>query len=245
MLGSLADSGARSRRQPGHPDRRADRRPAGRQRPPLRPRQGRSAGGALPGHADLALGDRHRRRAVDRLLAASRDAGQGELGSACRSSRSPSRIALLTYQRHVIRQTGSLAIKTDNVHYESDLLLNSSVIAALVLDQYAGHRRCRRAVRAADRRMAAVRRLAVIEPRHRPADGPRMARGRRARFLAARTRTSRTGGLHDLRTRTSGKHDFVQFHVWVPSDWTVAGGSRAHGQRSRKNCRRASRRPKS
>ena len=28
-------------------------------------------------------------------------------------------------------------------------------------------------------------------------------------------------GLHDLRTRTSGTHHFVQFHVWVPADWTV------------------------
>ena len=29
-------------------------------------------------------------------------------------------------------------------------------------------------------------------------------------------------GLHDLRTRHSGAHRFVQFHVWVPADWTVA-----------------------
>jgi len=27
--------------------------------------------------------------------------------------------------------------------------------------------------------------------------------------------------LHDLRTRTSGTHNFAQFHVWVPGDWTV------------------------
>ena len=38
----------------------------------------------------------------------------------------------------MIRRTGSVAIRTDNVHYQSDLLLNLSVIAALVLDQYVG-----------------------------------------------------------------------------------------------------------
>ena len=59
----------------------------------------------------------------------------------------------------------------------SDLLLNLSVIAALVLDQYAGLRRRRPVVRPADRRVAAVRRLERIEPCGRPADGPRMARG--------------------------------------------------------------------
>ena len=46
--------------------------------------------------------------------------------------------ALLAWQRHVIRKTGSVAIRTDNVHYKSDLALNLAVIAALVLDQYLG-----------------------------------------------------------------------------------------------------------
>ena len=46
--------------------------------------------------------------------------------------------ALITYQRYVVRRTGSVAISTDRLHYASDLLLNASVIAALVLDQYAG-----------------------------------------------------------------------------------------------------------
>ena len=49
-------------------------------------------------------------------------------------------LALLAYQRHVIRQTGSVAIMADKVHYQSDLLVNVAVIVALVLDQYAGVR---------------------------------------------------------------------------------------------------------
>ena len=44
-------------------------------------------------------------------------------------------LVLLWYQRRVIARTGSVAIKTDNVHYKSDLMLNGSVIVALVLDQ--------------------------------------------------------------------------------------------------------------
>jgi ferrous-iron efflux pump FieF len=49
-------------------------------------------------------------------------------------------MGLLAYQRSVIRQTGSVAIVADNVHYQSDVLLNGSVIIALVLDQYLGWR---------------------------------------------------------------------------------------------------------
>ncbi len=46
--------------------------------------------------------------------------------------------ALLSWQRFVMNRTRSLAIQTDHLHYKSDLLLNLAVIAALVLDQYAG-----------------------------------------------------------------------------------------------------------
>src|SRR5206468_5590951 len=42
---------------------------------------------------------------------------------------------LLWYQRRVIERTGSVAIKTDNVHYKSDLMLNGAVIVALLLEQ--------------------------------------------------------------------------------------------------------------
>ena len=40
--------------------------------------------------------------------------------------------ALLAFQRYVLARTGSLAIHADHVHYQSDLLLNVAVIAALV-----------------------------------------------------------------------------------------------------------------
>ena len=45
---------------------------------------------------------------------------------------------LIAYQKHVVAKTGSLAIGTDSLHYQSDFVLNLSVIAALALDQYAG-----------------------------------------------------------------------------------------------------------
>src|SRR4029077_4361405 len=42
-------------------------------------------------------------------------------------------IRLLLFQRHVVRRTGSIAITADELHYRSDVVLNVSVIAALVL----------------------------------------------------------------------------------------------------------------
>src|SRR5947207_15164774 len=44
-------------------------------------------------------------------------------------------LGLVTYQRHAVRQTGSLAIGADELHYRSDLILNGSVILTLLLGQ--------------------------------------------------------------------------------------------------------------
>src|SRR6516164_467880 len=44
-------------------------------------------------------------------------------------------IGLVSYQRYVVRRTRSIAISADELHYRSDVVLNSSVIAALVLSK--------------------------------------------------------------------------------------------------------------
>lgn len=43
---------------------------------------------------------------------------------------------LLAFQTHVIRRTGSTAIRADSLHYRSDLLLNASILVALLLARY-------------------------------------------------------------------------------------------------------------
>ena len=42
-------------------------------------------------------------------------------------------VGLVAFQRHVIRRTGSVAIKADALHYLSDLFVNSAVIVSLLL----------------------------------------------------------------------------------------------------------------
>ena len=129
--------------------------------------------------------------------------------------------ALITYQRHVVTRTGSLAIGTDRLHYSSDLLLNGSVVVALAMDQYAG-------LVGADALFgllialwllwgawsASSNALDQLMDREWPDD-------LRERFLAATKEYPELAGLHDFRTRSSGTHYFAQFHVWVPADWTV------------------------
>ena len=130
-------------------------------------------------------------------------------------------LLLIVYQRHVVARTGSVAIATDRVHYQSDLLLNGSVIAALVLDQYAG-------LVGSDAvfglLIAAWLLVGAWRSSSRAIDqlmDREWPEAERAAFLTAAAEYPELAGLHDLRTRTSGSNHFVQFHVWVPGEWTV------------------------
>ncbi len=134
-------------------------------------------------------------------------------------------LALLGWQRYVLRRTKSVAIAADHTHYQSDLLLNLAVIAALALDQYAG--------------------LTGIDPVFGIAIALWLAWGawraageaidhlmdrewpekKRQRFVELAARHPELANLHDLRTRTSGAQDFVQFHVDLPAGMSVG---RAH-----------------
>ncbi|HEX4848698.1 MAG TPA: cation diffusion facilitator family transporter, partial [Novosphingobium sp.] len=159
-------------------------------------------------------------RAVDQWIAGSRpEAAEG--GIAVSAIAMIATLALLAWQRHVIRQTKSLAISTDHVHYQSDLLLNLAVIAALALDQYAG-------IAGADPVFGLAIALwlgwgawgASQEAVNQLMDHE-WPEERRAAFLEAVARHPEIKGLHDLRTRTSGNRDFVQFHLAVDPEMTI------------------------
>lgn len=130
-------------------------------------------------------------------------------------------LALTRYQRSVVRRTGSIAIGTDRIHYESDLFLNGAVIVALALESYAG-------LAGADAVFgiaiglwllfgawrASVDAIAQLMDKEWPEE-------KRRRFVEVAARHPELIGLHDLRTRTSGNKDFVQFHIWMDPHMTV------------------------
>lgn len=45
---------------------------------------------------------------------------------------------------------------------------------------------------------------------------------KRQRFIEVALRHPELRGIHDIRTRSSGAHDFCQFHAWVDPNMTVA-----------------------
>lgn len=130
--------------------------------------------------------------------------------------------ALIAFQRHVVRVTGSVAVGADKLHYSGDLLMNTAVIAAILLTEWTG--------------------LAVIDPLFGLAisvflvwgatrilrealdelmdrELPDAERERIEALIRAHTEVT---GVHDLRTRRSGTATFIEFHMEVDPEMTVA-----------------------
>ena len=160
-------------------------------------------------------------RAVQRLVEGGRTEA-AEQGIAVSAAAIVATFALLAWQRHVIRKTGSLAIRTDNLHYQSDLYLNLAVIAALVLDQHLGFTQADPLFGLAiaawllwNAWRASREAIDNLMDREWPEE-------KRLRFIERAARHPELTKLHDLRTRTSGNRDFAQFHVDLPPAMTVA-----------------------
>jgi ferrous-iron efflux pump FieF len=162
---------------------------------------------------------------IGQLLAGSRSTG-AETGIAVSIVSVVLTLALVAYQRRVIARTGSLAIGTDRVHYQSDLALNGAVIAALLLDQIAD-------IRGADAVAGVGIALWLIYNAYAASQkavdelmDKEWPEERRRAFVEVANRHPELRGIHDLRTRSAGGRDFVQFHVWVDPDMSVGAAHR-------------------
>ena len=130
-------------------------------------------------------------------------------------------LALLTLQYRVIKATGSAAIRADSLHYRSDLLLNASILVALTLayfgwqqlDAYFGLGIALYILWSA--LQIARETVSVLMDEELPADVS-------TRMLELACSVPGVLGAHDLRTRISGNHWFVQLHLELPGTLTLS-----------------------
>ncbi|WP_422776425.1 cation diffusion facilitator family transporter [Pseudomonas mediterranea] len=134
-------------------------------------------------------------------------------------------LALLALQHRVIRATGSNAVRADSLHYRSDLLLNGSILVALVLAGFGWYQLdawfgLGIAVYILWSAVQIAREsFAVLMDEELPPDVSQ-------HMLELACAVPGVLGAHDLRTRISGNHWFVQLHLELPGELTL---SVAHG----------------
>ena len=133
--------------------------------------------------------------------------------------------ALLTLQHRVVKQTGSNAVRADSLHYRSDMLLNGSILIALILagmgfhqlDAWFGLGIAGYILWSAIQ--IARESFSVLMDEELPTDVSQ-------HMLELACSVPGVLGAHDLRTRISGNHWFVQLYLELPGELTL---SVAHG----------------
>ena len=162
--------------------------------------------------------------AVSRLLAPS-PIRQPDVGIAVMLSSLVLTLGLIVFQRFVVRQTGSLAIEADSIHYRADVLTNVAVLAAIFLSAQPGLHFLDPLLALVvvvlilmSVRTIAARALDVLLDRELPDED-------RERILAIGKAHPEVRGLHDLRTRSSGSAQFIQLHLELDPELSL---TRAH-----------------
>jgi ferrous-iron efflux pump FieF len=135
-------------------------------------------------------------------------------------------LALVRYQRHVVRETGSLVISADELHYRADLVLNASVIVSLwlsaelgwvLIDPLFGGGIALWIIWGAWR--VAQKAIVHLMDRELPDE-------ERQRIRAIALAHPQVTAVHDLRTRAAGPTSFIQIHLEMDGEMRLAEAHR-------------------
>jgi len=129
-------------------------------------------------------------------------------------------LALVLFQGYVVRKTNSMAIKADALHYRTDIMLNGSVLLAIILASYGWHW--------ADGVFAigvslfilygaweiGVQSIDALMDKQLPQEDQELIIKRAYSVKGVR-------GVHDLRTRYSGYIKFIQLHLELDDEQSL------------------------
>ncbi|HYQ37846.1 MAG TPA: cation diffusion facilitator family transporter [Pseudomonas sp.] len=129
-------------------------------------------------------------------------------------------VILLIFQRHVVKVTGSTAIRADSLHYASDLLLNTGILAALLLAAY-GWTRADALFGIAIAAYILWSALTIVRESAAVLMDKELPLEVSERMTQLALEVPGVLGAHDLRTRMSGTRWFVQLHLDLPADLSL------------------------
>ncbi|WP_151178749.1 cation diffusion facilitator family transporter [Hypericibacter terrae] len=122
-------------------------------------------------------------------------------------------LVLVLFQRHVIRRTRSIAVSADSLHYVGDIAANLAVLAALVLSSQFGWNRSDPIFAIGVSFYVGFTAWQIARSAFDMLMDREMPDEERSRIRAIVMANPRVRNMHDLRTRRSGPHRFIQFHL--------------------------------
>jgi cation diffusion facilitator family transporter len=135
-------------------------------------------------------------------------------------------LGLVLYQKWVIRRTQSVAIGADSLHYKSDLLVNTGVIVALVLSTQFGWTRADPAIALAVGMFILLSAWEVFHGSLNLLMDRELPEADRNRIKEIARSHPGVRSMHDLRTRSSGTQTFIQLHLELDPDLSLADAHR-------------------
>ncbi len=130
-------------------------------------------------------------------------------------------LGLVSVQRLVIKRTGSVAISADSLHYTGDLLMNASVIVALVLSSKFGLPWIDPIFGIAISLFMLINAVRIIRQSVNSLMDRELPEEDRQAILAIARQHPEVKQVHDLRTRSSGLQKFIQMHIVLSSALTL------------------------
>jgi ferrous-iron efflux pump FieF len=134
-------------------------------------------------------------------------------------------IALVGFQRYVVRETGSLAIGADELHYRGDVVLNGSVILSLLLASQLGWNWADPVFGIAIAFWIVWSAWRIVRQSMTHLMDRELPDEDRARIRKLAEAHPDVIAVHDIRTRASGPTSFIQLHIEMDGKMSLA---RAH-----------------
>lgn len=130
-------------------------------------------------------------------------------------------IVLVAFQSWVVRQTQSVAISADSLHYKGDILVNLGVIAALVLGTSFGWLHADPIFGVAIAAYILFNAWLIVRGALDMLMDRELPDEDRQRIRDIALAHPEVMSLHDMRTRRSGPTSFIQFHLVMDRDLTL------------------------
>ncbi|MBO6827159.1 MAG: cation diffusion facilitator family transporter [Sneathiella sp.] len=127
-------------------------------------------------------------------------------------------LCLVAYQRYVIAKTKSVAISADSLHYMGDLLVNASVIVAIILSVQMGWHMADGIFAMGIALYISYNAYEIVRASFVDLMDEELPDEERDKIKDIVLAEEGVLGLHDLRTRRSGQDIFIQLHLDLPPD---------------------------
>ncbi len=122
-------------------------------------------------------------------------------------------IGLVRYQAHVVKQTKSVAINADQLHYTGDVLINGSVIISLLLARFLGWSWADPLFALGIAAYLVSNAWAILSTSMNLLMDHELPEDDRARIKDICRSHPEVIDMHDLRTRSAGPVAFIQLHL--------------------------------